>query len=227
MISYIFGLPIYIGTFAEPQKVLEEIKMCQTIPKPPVCRSEFVEILGRKPDDDEGAIFDLRNYTHITKYINSEIDIHIKKFLDELNIKNLNITTQMCGKLNCKGNCSDLWFSTYQIGQYTKQHWHLEDADSVNFCKPMEAMFSFNYFVKYDYEKDAGFFFVNPSPIHDLYNEIEDSVPQLKKDTQLQIKEGEIVLFPSCLLHYVKRQNVIGPRITLSGNLYKVGWCSS
>jgi hypothetical protein len=29
MITYIFGLPIYVGSFADPTKVIEEIEYCK------------------------------------------------------------------------------------------------------------------------------------------------------------------------------------------------------
>jgi len=55
----------------------------------------------------------------------------------------------------------------------------------------------------------------NPSPMHIFYSEIEDNVPQLKKSIKLDIKEGQIVIFPSCFSHFVERHTVDNQRMTL------------
>jgi len=222
MITYIFGLPIYVGSFTDPTKVIKEIEYCKNNKKV-IEETNEVEELGGELEKDEGILFDLRNYKNETPYINNEIKVQIKNFLKELNIQNIELSMNMCGNVYCNGSsCSDYWFNIYSKGDYTSSHWHLSDPDDETFCQPIEAMFSFNYFAKYNPDTHAGLYFENPSPMHILYEEIEDEIPEFKKSVKLEIKEGQIVIFPSCLLHYVERHEVDDKRITLSGNLYKV-----
>ena len=88
MIQYIFGLPVYIGSFATPQRVIDEVEYCRNNVKPN-CKTKIVEELGGVQDEDEGILFDLRSYINETKYINSEIEKHTRKLLKELGKKNL------------------------------------------------------------------------------------------------------------------------------------------
>lgn len=221
MITYIFGLPIYVGSFTDPTKVIEEIEFCQNNIKN-IKSTKPLEELGGELQEDEGILFDLRNYKKETPHINNEIEKHTQNFINELNIQNINLSMIMCGNVHCTEDCTDYWFNIYNKGDQTLEHWHLSDPGDETFCQPIEAMFSFNYFVKYNPNTHAGLYFVNPSPMHTLYKEIENNVPELKRSIKLDIKEGQIVIFPSCLLHYVERHGVDDTRITLSGNLYKV-----
>ena len=221
MITYIFGLPIYVGSFTDPTMVIKELEYCKNNKKIDTPDDE-VEELGGTLEEDEGILFDLRNYKEYTPYINSEIENHIHFFSKELNIQNLDLTTNMCRNINCGHTCADYWFNEYGKGDQSLAHWHLSNQDDEMFCQPDEAMFSFNYFAKYDNDIHAGLYFVNPSPIHTLYEMIDDIVPAFKRSIKLEINEGQIVIFPSCLLHYVEKHQVDDKRITLSGNLYKV-----
>ena len=222
MIQYIYGLPVYISSFETPQRVIDEVEYCRNNVKPKR-KTQIIDELGGIQDEDEGILFDLRAYVNETIYINSEIEKHTKQFLKEMNIEKLNLTTKICRDEKCTSlDCSDVWFNIYNKGDHTSEHWHFGDPEDKTFCGPSESMFSFNYIAKYNPETDAGFYFNNPSPMHIFYSEIEENVPQLKKSIKLDIKEGQIVIFPSCLLHYVERHEVDDKRITLSGNLYKV-----
>jgi hypothetical protein len=221
MITYIFGLPIYVGSFADPTEVIKELEFCKNNKKNDTSSNE-IEELGGGLEEDEGILFDLRNYKEYTPYINSEIENHTRFFSKELKMQNLDLTTNMCRNINCGHTCADYWFNEYGKGDQSLPHWHLSDQGDEMFCQSDEAMFSFNYFVKYDNDTHAGLYFVNPAPIHVFYEMIEDVVPELKRSVKLEIKEGQIVIFPSCLLHYVERHEVDDKRITLSGNLYAV-----
>ena len=221
MIQYIFGLPVYIGSFENPQCVIDEVEYCRNNVKPKR-QTQIVDELGGVQDEDEGILFDLRAYINETKYINSEIVKHTKQFLKELNIEKLNLTTKICRDEKCTSlDCTDIWFNIYNKGDHTSEHCHLGDSDDEIFCGPSESMFSFNYMAKYNPKTDAGFYFSNPSPIHVFYSEIQENVPQLKKSIKLNIKEGQIVIFPSCFYHFVERHTVDNQRMTLSGNLKK------
>lgn len=217
MITHIFGLPIYVGSFTDPTKVIKELEFCKNNKKV-IERADEVVDLGGELQGDEGILFDLRNYKDQTPYINDEIEKHTQIFLKEMKIQNLDLTTKICRNIKCEGPCSDYWFNEYSKGDHTSSHWHLSDPDDETFCQPADAMFSFNYFAKYDPNTHAGLCFENPSPMHVLY----EMIPELKRSVKLEIKEGQIVIFPSCLSHYVERHEVDDKRITLSGNLYAV-----
>ena len=221
MITYIFGLPIYVGSFTDPTEVIKELEFCQKNQKVDIPADE-IEELGGVLEDDEGILFDLRHYKENTQYINSEIENHTHLFLKELNIQNLHLTTNICRNIKCGHTCADYWFNVIGKGEWTLEHWHLSDHDDERFCQPHEDMFSFNYFAKYDKDTHAGLYFVNPSPTHALYEMIDNIVPAFKRSIKLEINEGQIVIFPSSLVHYVERHQVDDKRITLSGNLYKV-----
>jgi hypothetical protein len=221
MITYIFGLPIYVGSFTDPTRAIKELEFCKNNKKVIEETDEKI-ILGGVQEKDEGILFDLRNYKDQTPYINDEIEKHTHFFMKELNIQDLDLTINVCRDKKCLRLCSDYWFNIYSKGDHTSSHWHLSDPADGTFCQPVETMFSFNYFAKYDPNTHAAFYFENPSPMHVFYEEIEDKVPEFKKSIKLEIKEGQIIIFPSCLSHYVERHQVDDTRITLSGNLYKV-----
>ena len=221
MITYIFGLPIYVGSFTDPTEVIKEFELCKNNKKIDIPADETGE-LGGGLEEDEGTLFDLRNYKEYTTYINSEIENHTRLFLKELNIQNIDLTINICRNINCEYTCADYWFNVYGKGDQALDHWHLSDYDHERFCQSNEVMFAFNYFAKYDKDTHAGLYFVNPSPIHAVYEMIDDVVPAFKRSVKLEINEGQIVIFPSSLVHYVERHQVDDERITLSGNLFKV-----
>ena len=144
------------------------------------------------------------------------------KFLEQLNIKNLKLTLNSCGVEKCK-NCTEMWSSKYTKGMYQDEHNHLDDGE----------IFSFVYFAKYDPSKDADLTFVKDmskamqkgflsenSP-NTLPEELREH-PVFCNHVTLNIKEGDLVIFPSYLDHLVEEQKHDGPRITIAGNLYKV-----
>ncbi len=145
------------------------------------------------------------------------------KFLKQLGIKNLKLTLNNCGVEKCK-NCTELWSSKYTKGMYQAEHNHLDNGE----------LFSFVYFAKYDPSKDADLTFVK-----DMSNAIQkgflsenspNTLPEELREhpvfcnhvTLDNIKEGDLVIFPSYLDHQVEEQKHDGPRITLAGNLFKV-----
>jgi len=145
------------------------------------------------------------------------------KFLKQLDIKNLKLTLNNCGVEKCK-NCTELWCSKYTKGMYQAEHNHLDNGE----------LFSFVYFAKYDPSKDADLTFVK-----DMSNAIQkgflsenspNTLPEELREHHVfcnhvtldNIKEGDLVIFPSYLDHQVEEQKHDGPRITLAGNLFKV-----
>ena len=145
------------------------------------------------------------------------------KFLKQLGIKNLKLTLNACGVEKCK-NCTELWCSKYTKGMYQDEHNHLDNGE----------IFSFVYFANYDKTKDANLvfvkdmsnanqkgFLVDNSP-NTLHEELRGHPAFCNHVTLDNIKEGDLVIFPSYLDHFVEEQKHDGPRITIAGNLFKV-----
>ena len=145
------------------------------------------------------------------------------KFLEQLGITNLKLTVNSCGVEKCK-NCSELWSSKYTKGMYQAVHNHIDNGE----------LFSFVYFVKYDPTKDADLVFVKDMSMakqngflmkgspYTLCKEVQEHPIFCDTVTLDNIKEGDLVIFPSYLDHFVSEQKTEGPRITIAGNLYKI-----
>ena len=141
------------------------------------------------------------------------------KFLEQLGIKNLKLTVNSCRDKECK-NCAEMWGSKYTKGHYQGIHNHVDNGE----------LFSFVYFAKYDPSKDADLIFVKDMTMANAngyltteineYKELEDH-PAFSNHVSLDVKEGDLVIFPSYLDHFVEEQKTEGPRITIAGNLYK------
>jgi hypothetical protein len=63
-------------------------------------------------------------------------------------------------------------------------------------------------------------FLVEGSP-YTLCDELKNH-PIFSNQVTLNIKEGDLVIFPSYLDHFVEEHKHDGPRITIAGNLYKI-----
>ena len=97
----------------------------------------------------------------------------------------------------------------------------------------INEIFSFVYFAKYDPSKDADLVFIKDITManmngflvegssYTLCEELQEH-PIFSNQVSLNIKEGDLVIFPSYLQHLVEEQKHDGPRITIAGNLYKI-----
>ena len=145
------------------------------------------------------------------------------KFLEQLGINNLKLTLNSCGVEKCK-NCSELWSSKYTKGMHQAVHNHIDNGE----------LFSFVYFANYDPTKDADLVFVKDMSMakqngflikespYTLCKEVQEHPIFCDTVTLDNIKEGDLVIFPSYLDHFVEEQKHDGPRITIAGNLYKI-----
>lgn len=106
-----------------------------------------------------------------------------------------------------KDNLADYWINVYTKGHGQGAHNHMNDDTTTPF-------YCFTYFAKYDKAKDA--------PLR-FYTDLEEDIPsRQRKSVTLDIDEGDIVFFPPNLEHSVDIQTTNGPRITVSGNVYKM-----
>jgi hypothetical protein len=205
MISEIYGFPVYKGKFSNPEKVLHYIQECK-LEKSDKWNANCL-ISAENGSTNVGE----EENRCINDDIFNEIIKHASEMLKELEI-NLNVSPSECGKLECK-ECRDVWVNKYTKGHNQNMHWHVDNERGI--------LFSFAYFAKYNPERDANFVFVNPVPRDVCHKEMLKH-PSFSKAVKMDIEEGDILIFPCWMLHYVTTQQCEGPRITMAGNLYEI-----
>ena len=115
---------------------------------------------------------------------------------------------------------SELWYNYYIKHSNQELHDHIVfDIDNKKF-----PMFSAVHFLKL-HENHPKIVFNNPSLAHMIYsntNFFKDNLNHsfFKKYFVLDVKEGDFIIFPSCLEHAVFQQTIDDPRITISFNIF-------
>jgi len=218
MIKEILGYPVYICSIENPQKALNEIQHC------------IDNTNTRDPSEDWNAeCITTSSHGHgceiegkVIKfdYIFSELNKHIDIFTKKLGIK-CKFTYNTCLDRSCQELHNDSWINIYNKGHYQDDHFHMIDEDDEEYEGHPPSYFSFTYFAKYDPEKDGRFTFVDESPAPVLFKKWSNSCKYFKRDIVPDIKEGDLMIFPSHMVHKVTQQLVNGPRITFSGNFYQ------
>ena len=105
----------------------------------------------------------------------------------------------------------DLWINFYKKGDYQDVHHHTEP----------NIKYSYVYFAKYNHDKDAKLIIGNNKTARgrSCLNTGE-ILFQLTEEKVIHVQQGDLIIFPSYLLHYVEKQESVGPRITVVGNLF-------
>ena len=205
MLINIYGFPVYKGKISDPEKILhyiQEYKFGESDVWNANCLVSASH--GSSQLSDE-------TFVPINDYIYHEFNNPAVKMMAELGI-DMEISASECGNKQCI-DCRDIWVNKYCKGHSQEIHWHVEEERDI--------LFSFAYFAKYDKEKDAKFTFVNPMPL-EITNETLRKHPSFSVDMAPDIEEGDILIFPCWMLHYVEEQETDGPRITVAGNFYEV-----
>jgi mannose-6-phosphate isomerase-like protein (cupin superfamily) len=194
----IFGYPLYISEFGTLCKDISGYKLEKSDEWDAKCKiSAFC-----KNDNISNVI--CKNTLHD----------HTKNMLNMLGIQNLDLTFNLCGDPSCNV-CSDVWINEYEYGDYQDSHTHDDENRKI--------LFSFVYFSKYNKDTDANIVFENIAPRHAVCEEMENVYPFFS-GIELDVNQGDIIIFPSWLEHSVdKHENKNDSRITIAGNLYKVG----
>lgn len=110
----------------------------------------------------------------------------------------------------------DLWFNCYENGEYQEQHNHL-NPDIFN---TTVAHFACIHYLKFDSEVHKSAVFIDP--LRDLrYTSLEMKSNRYHDKYSPMIEEGDIIMFPNYLDHFVKQSEpTIGnPRVTISFNI--------
>lgn len=191
MITTVYGYPIYMAQVRDSLKMLDEVYL--NISKVGNVSVWDSECLTTSTISDENRFN--------SEYVKNEVLHHATEMMKQLH-SDMTLTIKMCETDNCT-MCDDIWMNVYNKGHYQITHMHHSDQPGSKI-----PTVSFSYFAKYDQNKDATFIFVNP----------KSSYP---KEVTMNVKEGDILLFPSFMLHRVEKQMTDGPRITISGNLFE------
>lgn len=109
----------------------------------------------------------------------------------------------------------NFWANVYENGEYQEDHTHLSDEYNA---RPVQ--FSCIHFLKFDSEKHVPVAFVDPIEIT-RYTSLEMKSNYYRSHYYPQVKEGDLLMFPSYLSHYVRPSEPTpgNPRITVSFNL--------
>lgn len=129
----------------------------------------------------------------------------IKNFLNELNVQ-----------VDYKVDIIENWLNQYVQGMYQELHTHVAGPK-------YGTTFGINYFLKYDPNKDCKFFFYNAKhaiqETTGMTEMFENSPWRVDETFFPDVKEGDVIIFPSYLMHGVSLQENVGERITLTTNI--------
>lgn len=117
--------------------------------------------------------------------------------------------------LNVKIQIGNLWFNHYTNGEWQEIHSH---CGNCVFQYP--ATFSCIHFLKFDPDVHSPVIFVDPyEPIRNTSLELKSNLYSSRYIPKIQ--EGDLIMFPSYLQHYVPKgpPTEDNPRITIAFNL--------
>jgi len=208
MIHSVYGYPVYVGKASNKEAIFEHMK--DFLDKNPIYEANLwdASCLTTSP---HGTSSNVSQYH--SKHVTDMVEEHKTLMLNELGIKdNIKSTCSLCGNPECL-ECVDMWINVYGKGMEQGSHWHIEGKEN-------DPFFSFVYFIKYNPQTDAKLVFLNPAPSTSCEKLLK--LNSYKRNTTVDVNEGDVIIFPSFMVHYVEEQKTDGPRITLAGNLYEV-----
>jgi hypothetical protein len=214
MITYILGFPVYIGEFKNPEKTLEDIEKYLSNIKLQFTSFWNANCLSTHKYGSGKYItpFD-------SKEFEEETDYHVNKMMEELKIP-ITLTPNRCQKDYCNHdhkNCREFW-----INKYTKSHHQRKHTHALVQPNRPNCLFSSIYIAKTPQEYDEHIYFETPYPIDDLCCEEWSCREEFKNKKFFQkLKMGNIIVFPSFLMHGVTSTNSTTPRITVATNFFK------
>jgi len=142
-----------------------------------------------------------------TEWLNKIYAKYVTKFLDELKLK------------DCVVSLTDPWYNSFTNNQFQEPHTHL----------PTD--FSIVHYLLFDEKDHEATTFVNPDSVAaesqrwfrpELYSKLNSREPMHSyynsQFTPLDIKQGDLVIFPASLTHFVKPNRSEKRRITITLN---------
>jgi hypothetical protein len=117
-------------------------------------------------------------------------------------------------------NLDDIWMCICKKGdcQHIHDHRNYFQRDYPGSCK-----YNFVYFVKYNPDKDAKLVVGNPKTTRAIIRPNAGAYGyKIVEEKIIDAQEGDLIIFPAGLSHYVQEQLCEGPRITIVGNLFRI-----
>ena len=110
----------------------------------------------------------------------------------------------------------DLWFNWYEKGEYQEAHNHL----NPDIFDSTVAHFAVIHYLRFDPEVHEAATFVDPI-VNQRYNTFEMRSTHYSPKYCPKVDEGDIIMFPNYLEHYVKQTSPTenNPRVTVSFNI--------
>ena len=176
------------------REILSSIQKCYEEKELPIPNGWLTDKLTTSFDKDElnHKIFESEKIHELyVKYVNSVFDKPVSFSLE------------------------DMWFNYYIDGEYQEEHHHI---NSSPFHPPVH--FSCIHYLKYDEEEHVSTTFHDPiSTLRAHSFEMESNY--CKENWVPKVKEGDLLIFPSYLVHHVKKSKPTpdNPRITIAFNL--------
>ena len=114
-----------------------------------------------------------------------------------------------------KFSLEDMWFNYYVNGEYQEEHHHI---NMTPFLPPVH--FSCVHYLKFDEEQHTSTTFHDPISTLRAHSFEMDS-NYYKESWTPKVKEGDLLIFPSYLVHHVEKSQPTpdNPRITVAFNL--------
>lgn len=177
----------------------------------------------------QNEVFEKIQYLHSKNNLKIPSGWETDKLFTSFNYEDLNLkifNNSRCQKeyyrycekffdLNVQLGIDNLWFNCYTNGEWQEIHSH-----SGNCVFQYPATFSCIHFLKFDPEIHSPVVFVDPyEPLRNVSLEMASNRYQSKYAPN--IKEGDIIMFPSYLQHFVPKgkPSPNNPRITIAFNL--------
>ena len=208
MIHSVYGYPVYVGKASNKEAIFEHMK--DFLNKTPVQTADRWNC-SCLTTSSHGCSSNVNQYH--SNHVIEMVEEHKTAMLNELGIKdNIETVCSLCRDPECIA-CMDLWINIYGKGMEQGEHWHIQGTET-------DPFFSFVYFVRYNPKTDAKLVFLNPAPETPCKKLLD--LNSYKRNTTVDVNEGDVIIFPSFMVHYVEEQKTDGPRITIAGNLYEV-----
>jgi len=135
-------------------------------------------------------------------------DFSWHKFNEYISDNFMDMHMQLGGRVTSDIKMVEAWMNVYKEGQSQEVHTH---------CGGNNPAFSCAYFLQYDPEKDGKFLFYDPS--QDIHHGFFSKHYPTTNTWFPDVKEGDIIIFPSYLHHQVSPQrDTECARITVSAN---------
>jgi uncharacterized protein (TIGR02466 family) len=143
---------------------------------------------------------------------NKEIDYEL--FLKQLHFAVLKMVNDFGAHKELKYNIESVWMNIYNQGCWQEIHHHVSPISN----------FSYVYFMNLN-ENDAEFYFVNDKAKNYSASGLNRILSLFSKTHwpdifSPQVKEGQMIIFPSHLSHGVHMQKQDTNRCTISGNIF-------